>query len=120
MVESTEALVSEVTEEIGNELVPATPVDTGFARANWRASLNAPAAEPVSFLDPSGQSTMSRIATVGLRYRVGETVFIINRAPYIGSLNAGSSPQASAGFVNKAVRDGMGRAVQRIETRGLL
>lgn len=118
LTKGVERLIGEVIEEIGRELVPATPVDTGFARANWRPSLNAPASTPVSFLDPTGAATVDRIVTVGRRYQVGDTAFIVNRAPYIGKLNQGSSPQAAAGFVQAAASEGAARALRR--QRGLI
>ncbi len=110
---SIEALVADVIEEIGNRLVPATPVDTGFARANWRPSLNVPIDIPVSFLDPSGQATMARIATVAARWRIGDVAYIRNNIAYIAALNAGSSPQAHPDFVARAARDGRRAAFRK-------
>lgn len=111
-------VIAIVGTSIGREIVPATPVDTGFARANWRPSLNAPAIVPVSELDPTGQATVARIATVSSRYRVGDTLFIVNNAPYIGALNAGSSPQAPAGFVQRSVREGTAKALAIVQASG--
>ena len=105
------AIMASVGSSIGAELVPATPVDTGYARANWRPSLNAPAVLPISFLDPTGQATVSKISAVSGRYRLGDTIFITNNAPYIGALNAGHSPQADAGFVQEAIERGVTRAL---------
>lgn len=117
---AVERLVGEIIEEIGRELVPATPVDTGFARANWRPSINAPATSPLSFLDPSGAATIGQIVTVGKRWRIGDTAYITNQAPYIGELNQGSSPQAPAGFVGESVDRGVARAIDRIRQAGVL
>ncbi len=113
LTRNTEALMTAVVEDIGRELVPATPVDTGFARANWRPSLNAPATTPVSFLDPTGSATIARIDTVAKRFRIGDEAWIVNRAPYIGNLNAGSSPQAPPDFVRDAARRGVDKAFDR-------
>lgn len=113
LTESVEGLITDIGEEIGRELLPATPVDTGFARANWRPSINFPSDTPVSFLDPSGQATISRIISVAKRFRVGDTIFITNRIDYIDQLNRGSSPQAPPGFVEIAVNEGTRRAVAR-------
>jgi hypothetical protein len=99
-------VLQQVGNSVGEELVPATPVDTGFARANWRPALNSPAVVPVSALDPSGAATIAKIKSVSNRARVGDTIFIVNNAPYISQLNAGSSPQASPRFVQEAVRKG--------------
>ena len=113
LTDGVQEMVGAVIEEIGNEVVSATPVLTGFARANWRPSLNAPITDPVSFLDHSGAATISRIVTVARRWKVGDTAFIVNHAPYIGELNAGSSPQAPAGFVKDATARGVTAGIQK-------
>jgi hypothetical protein len=125
LTRGVEKLFSEVIEEIGREVVgdspgTGTPVDTGFARANWRPSLNTPASSPISFLDPTGKATISRIIIVGLRWQVGDVFYITNRAPYIGLLNSGSSPQAPAGFVKRAAKEGLRRATQRRNRAGIV
>lgn len=106
-----EQVVGNVTSEIGREVVPDTPVDTGLARANWRPSLNVPATRPVTFTDPTGAATVARITAVGRSFRLGGTVYIVNRVPYIGELNAGKSPQAGPNFVQRAVRRGANQGV---------
>lgn len=113
-----ERFVGSVVAEIGKELVPATPVDTGLARGNWRPSLNGPASTPIAFLDLTGAATVARIQSIGRQYRLGQTVYIVNRVPYISMLNSGSSPQAPAGFVQASVRRAVSRASAR--QRGLL
>ncbi len=117
-------LISHVAEEIGREIVPATPVDTGFARANWRPSVNAPASEPITFLDKTGEATVSNIAVVARLYQLGDVFFIVNLVPYIGDLNEGSSPQAPVGFVQIAIASGVKRGVLTFQasrpSRGLI
>lgn len=115
-----EALVEAVVESVGMEVVEATPVDTGFARGNWRPSLNAPATVPISILDPTGAATISRINTVARLYKIGDTVFLVNRAPYIESLNEGSSPQAEAEFIQTATQRGVDKAFGRAASEGVL
>lgn len=113
-------IVEDIGREVAVELVPGTPVDTGFARANWRPSLNSPTTQPITFLDPTGAATIEKIANVAKRWRLGDTLFIVNRAPYIGALNAGSSPQAPAGFVQAALEVGVERAMKKARQRGVL
>lgn len=115
--ENVGELLGTIVEEVGRDLVPATPVRTGFARANWRPSIGAPAPTPVSFLDPTGSATIGRITTVARRVRVGDTVYLVNRTPYIGELNEGKSPQAPAGFIQQSARDGFRRGVERFSGR---
>lgn len=116
LTKGVERLMETTAEEIGREVVPATPVDTGFARGNWRPSINAPAVVPVTLNDPTGAATIARISTVARQYKIGDTIFIVNNASYIGDLNRGSSPQAAAGFVQESVRRGTKRAIARLGT----
>lgn len=113
LTDGVELLMEDLITFIGIAVVITTPVDTGFARANWRPSLNIAAPTPVSFLDPTGSATIARIETVAKRWRIGDTAFLTNRAPYIGKLNQGSSPQAPAGFVEAAVTEGTREAIQK-------
>ncbi len=120
VVSGTAATVTVINDEIADLLVVATPVDTGFARGNWRPSLNVPIESPITFNDPSGQSTVAKIQVVGRRYRVGDTIFIRNNADYITFLNDGSSPQAQGDFVKDAVEQGFDNAIFQLRQLGLL
>ena len=108
-------VIATVASSIGAVLVPATPVDTGFARANWRPSLNVPAEVPITFLDPTGSATIAKIAIVAARYRPGDVFFLVNNAKYIHALNQGTSPQAPPGFVQKSAQRGTERALAAFE-----
>jgi len=117
---SLRTIVGEVIASIGEEVVPATPVDTGFARANWRPSLNVAAESPISFLDPTGAATVAKIRVVSMRWRPGDVFFLRNNAEYIGDLNRGSSPQAPPGFVQASARRGAERAIASFQSGRLL
>jgi hypothetical protein len=82
-------------------LIMATPVDTGRARANWQVSINAEVDSEVESTDAQGAMTRNKGVIDG--YRGGE-LLIQNNVPYIGALNNGSSAQAPAGFVEKALQ----------------
>lgn len=73
----------------------------------------------MTFNDPTGEATTGRIAITARRYKVGDTIFIRNNAPYITRLNEGSSPQAEAGFVQNAIRDGFNAAISALAAEGL-
>jgi len=92
---------------IGTALVMSTPVLTGNARGNWQMSLGLPADKEIGRLDPSGATTIAAMTGVVSQMRPGgglsSRVFITNNVPYIAKLNAGSSPQAAAGWVERAV-----------------
>lgn len=116
---AVEGFVREIVTELA-ELPGATPVDTGLARGNWRPSLNFPVQDPTSLPDPTGAAAAERIRSVARQYRIGDTVYVVNRVPYIGQLNAGSSPQALPGFVEAEVDEAVRRASERIASRGIL
>lgn len=101
-----------------------TPVDTGWAAANWVPSVGV----PKIFADPPGDPTPAMIAA---RRRDGEqglnevlawtidngAIFLTNSVPYIQPLNAGHSTQSPPGFVQAAmelgVQDTLRDAAQR-------
>jgi len=79
------------------ELTVATPVDTGNARANWQATLDAPAVDvvtvsPGAVMEPPGKD-----------FDAERLRFVSNRTSYIRRLDAGHSKQAPAGFVRLAL-----------------
>ena len=87
-----------------------TPVDTGWARANWVPRIGAPfegtagdraQAEAGNVNESVGQGGIAQVAT---QYKVEKgPVHITNNVPYIQRLNDGSSRQAPAGFVQRAI-----------------
>ena len=105
-------LVQKITLDLQANLIETTPVDTGWARANWVAGIG----QPVLPLQPEGgrrtpgevQAAASRAANANagvLRYTVRQgRVFMSNNVPYVEALNSGHSAQAPAGFVQQAIR----------------
>lgn len=80
--------------EIDKELRRTTPVDTGNARANWVPSVGSPA--------PRGDRAAGTAAVLAYRLEQG-ALYVSNGVPYIRQLNNGSSKQAPALFVERAV-----------------
>ncbi len=98
-------LMREVAVRVGSTLVLATPRDTNLARSNWVASLGIPdeTGRPIS----SEVETIAAIQSALAGAKADSTVFIVNTVPYIGGLNAGTSKQAPANFVRKAITAGL-------------
>lgn len=117
-----------------------TPVDTGWARANWIPSVGEPALLDSHLKDPNPGAVMAReqVHSAGLNavlgWKVGDgPIFVTNNVPYIGALNNGHSAQAPAGFVqialeravrqtgsaagNKAIRARRGAAARAVKPR---
>lgn len=80
------------------ELTVATPVDTGNARANWQATLDAPAVDVVTVGAPGGA-----MEPPGKDFDAERLRFVANNVAYIRRLDAGHSKQAPAGFVRLAL-----------------
>lgn len=91
-----------------------TPVDTGFARANWVPSISAPVLTIDGSREAVSQGAAQRgLALVATQYalRDGPT-YVSNNVRYIQVLNEGRSAQAPSGFVQNAVADAV-RSVNR-------
>lgn len=106
VLDNLEKTVRAVALVVDAELVAATPVDTGRARANWNPSLNEP---DTTIHEPNQKKAISPIAAA---FKLTDTILISNNLPYIKRLNEGSSKQAPAGFVDMALEKGK-RAVKK-------
>ena len=79
------------------DLKAATPVDTGRARNSWIATQN-----PTSFRNSLQAGGSSGLLSTPSKEKL-EQYYITNGVPYIADLNAGSSRQAPARFVEKTI-----------------
>ena len=92
-------LVQDVALAIGATVVDTTRVDTGNARSNWRATLNAPASGVIPPYSPGNRLGFSETANAnaakaqqkqtitGFNVSKHRAVFITNNVHYIGILN---------------------------------
>jgi len=82
-----------------------TPVDTGWARANWIPNIGRPREGTAGSPESVSQSDQAAgEGAVAATYTTAKgPVHITNNVPYITFLNAGSSPQAQPGFVQRAI-----------------
>lgn len=114
-------LIRQVALAIDQVLIVSTPVDTGRARGNWQVSINSPKAglvggvplsnktDSIGVPGASGQFAIESAiqATQGFE---GGSIYIVNNLPYIvgpGTLNDGHSKQASPGFIQAAILEGI-------------
>lgn len=99
-----ETVCRKVLLDLTTDIVRATPVDTGHARANWQVSLSAAAGGEIQGNDKGGgQSIAAALPTVQL-FGPGKVAYIANNVPYIMPLEYGhSSKQAPAGMARIAV-----------------
>lgn len=115
-----ERVIRKITLDLTANLVETTPVDTGWARANWVPSIGFPRVGPatdsptVAIVPP--QVIVQQAAMSGIfAYRLGQgSVFVTNNVPYIVELNEGKSAQAPTGFVQAAIRKAVTRDIRGI------
>jgi len=114
-----DSLVRKLVLEVVASLVRApseggTPVDTGWARANWIPVIGRPVSAPAGSREAVSQGEqqagLAQVAA-GYRARMGP-VYISNAVPYIVRLNEGGSKQAPAGFVQAALFGAVGAAAR--------
>jgi hypothetical protein len=103
-----ERKIKRVAFAVHGELVKANPVDTGWSRANWLASVGTPpTGKAASKGSPSASGQGASLSRL-LVYRLHQgTIWISNHVPYIRKLNEGHSKQAGAGWVERAVDAGV-------------
>jgi len=90
-----------------------TPVDTGFARASWVPSIIAPATGT-----SEGDHEAGVAALVSYKLEDGPA-YETNNAAYIQRLNAGSSKQAPALFIEAAVDRALAAMQARYGSRAI-
>lgn len=119
VVRALEEFVGEVVKRIVTEVtaaeIEASPVDTGFFRANWIPTIGMPfdgtdGERARGGISQSAQN--SGIIDITTRYTIDQgPAYITNNVEYGLVLNAGRSTQAPSGFVQIAIDLGLQRAV---------
>lgn len=115
---NVERAVRDCAGAVARSVISNTPVDTGRARSNWTAQMDAAFAGLFPARVPGEKGSTGEantVAAVEAAVQVIETfdiekngsIHITNNLPYIGSLNDGHSTQAPADFVRLAVLDGL-------------
>jgi hypothetical protein len=94
--ERMERVMREAVAEAGARIIERTPVDTGFARANWFPTLNGQMAAG------GGGAVVATVSFSGAR--LGDTLGMVNNTEYIRALEYGHSQQAPQGMVRVTAR----------------
>ncbi len=105
LTEVTERVVKKITLDVTSNLIATTPVDVGWARANWVPAIGQPVDQPVATRESVNTAAQQAgILSVASSYKLERgLVFVSNNVRYITRLNEGSSKQAPAGFVQNAI-----------------
>lgn len=118
--ELTERTIIKIVLDIVANLQEATPVLTGWARANWVPSLTRPFDQVAGSAAEAKQGTLDlqpqqtgMAEVLGYRLRAG-SVFVSNNVPYITRLNEGHSQKAPAGFVQDAIEKAVTQDIKNL------
>ena len=115
---NVERAVKDCAGAVARSVISNTPVDTGRARSNWTAQMDAAFAGLFPARVP-GEKGSTGEANAAAAIEAAEKVIatfdieknaaihLTNNVPYIGALNDGHSKQAPADFVRIAVMDGL-------------
>ena len=96
-----EQACARVAVNVTHELISTTPVDTGWARANWIPNVGGPARG-------TGASRQAAGLAEAVAFKLADgAVHVTNNVPYIRKLNHGHSKQAPSNFVEYAVAKGV-------------
>lgn len=111
---TAERVIKRIGFSVHGKLVTSTPVDTGWARANWVVSIGAPfqgvAGSPGAVTTGPQADGTARLLVYSLTQ--SPLIWITNNVPYIRKLNEGHSKQAPANFVERAIDQGVAAVVR--------
>lgn len=97
--------IQEVAQRTHAALVIGTPVKTGKARSNYLIGLDDD--EPTEEVGPTSESGALSVGEQAIHAKASpKSIAIVNNVDYLPKLNAGSSSQAPAGFIEAAVNVG--------------
>ncbi len=108
--------VQAVAFAVVRQVITASPVDTGLFCANWVASIGTPSAGVRLPFSPGKQGrtgaankseAIRQAESVIASRKPGQDIWICNNVDYGRDLNAGSSRQAPANFVELGIQSGL-------------
>lgn len=97
---------------VAESVINKTPLDTGYARGNWQASIGSPIKTEITrfdreagFAPTGGDGIALRDAREVAKQSIDKDFYIVNNAEYIMNLEFGGSDQAPNGMVRITVAD---------------
>lgn len=87
-----DALARQVSQEMSERVIEATPVDTGFLKSSWQPSIGEPEAAQGA---PGAQGTaVAKVSVTAPQMRAGEVYYLTNNAEYAEHVEFGTSKMA--------------------------
>ena len=97
---SMDALARQTCQQMAEDVVQDTPVDTGFLRGSWQPSLNTP---EISGDGENGNPSI-KVAAVISGLRAGDKFWMTNNAEYAQYVEFGTSKMAGRFFVTRNMK----------------
>lgn len=92
-----------------------TPIKTGYARSSWNISTGQPVGKLAApTRDKNGSYSPDSSPQLQITKEKIEDIYITNAVPYIVFLNQGSSKQAPAMFIERAIERGTGVKLEKV------
>lgn len=98
-----EGLARQTCFEIAEQVVQATPVDTGFLRGSWQPAINSPEVKEGA-LDPSGAQAIAQVTVVANAIKPGDHFYMMNNASYAHFVEFGTSKMAGRFYVQGTIK----------------
>ncbi len=107
---NAEVVIRKIALDLFTAIVKRTPVDTGRARSSWTLGIDnvlSTVAKKTKSKRSAGSATNKALGQTKKlsRYRIGQSIFIVNNLEYIVFLEDGTSDQAPFGMVKLAIAD---------------
>ena len=83
----------------------------GRLRGNWQAQINSPASGELDVKDDKGGKTIAKASGVIGKFKIGDSIFLVNNLPYAEPAENGRSTQAPSGMVKVTIAE-FNRTVQ--------
>ena len=96
-LDKLEAGFKKVAFGLSEDIIMATPVDSGRARGNWFPEINSFSNQEDNNADGSGSVAISKVAAKTRALKLGQTFTLTNNLPYIVKLEYGLYPLNSKG-----------------------
>ena len=113
-----DVFVQELSRELFTSVIEATPVDTGRAVANWKASIGAPDAPVTEDTDPSRSATLAAMNGVVDEAKAGDRVWLANNLFYIGMIERGTKATPPVGMVATALASAPAMTARALDAAG--
>lgn len=79
-------------------------IEEGYAMGNWRVTFRPTDAAVDRYETNPSAVAATAFSRISDDYTLGQPIYIINNAPYIGELNQGQSSQAEAGYIDAIIQ----------------